>query len=457
MTAARRPAKKNHRPRNCFAAGGYRPGMHRALPACLVSSLLLLACSNPGEDDDGGQTTTAETGGGIPTFPNPTTGDESGDTTADPSATDSSSGSSDEGNTTMELNCGTDEVKAEVVIPRVMLVLDKSGSMVKTDTGYWDHDGDDADDDGIVDGDPNMTAATPRITRWQSLYETVDSIVTPLEERMDFGAVLFPSLTATKDYDERACKVSAEPEVPIGPDQGQAILMTIPPALDTTFQGGTPAAAGVTVAVAGLATDDPADAGRPQFLILVTDGAANCPVEPTTPEDTALFEIYDGQLPIVVADALASNIPTFVIGIDIKDVLSNDLPDGNPDSTNTYEKLNEVAEAGGQARPGAEKFYNAANQIELQAALMEVTSVITSCTFNLSKPLDDAQFVKDLDVDPDGAAPLNYGKDQVADCSTESGWHFTDETESAIELCGDACTLFKESGDVNIVFDCIPG
>jgi hypothetical protein len=427
--------------------------MYRVLPACLISSLLLLACSNPGEDDDGGQTTTADTGG-IPTLANPTTGDDTGDTTADvPDTSTSSSGSSDEGNTT--LNCGTAEVKAEVIIPRVMLVLDKSGSMVKTDTGYWDHDGDDADGDTFVDGDPNMTPATPKITRWQSLYETVDSIVTPLEDRMDFGAVLFPSLTATKDYDERACKVSDTPEVPIGPDQGQAILATIPAALDTTFQGGTPAAAGVTTAVGGLASDDPADTSRPQYLILVTDGAANCPVEPLTDEDTALFEIYDSQLPLVVADALANQIPTFVIGIDIKDTVSNDLPDGNPDDTNTFEKLNEVAEAGGQARPGAEKFYNAANQVELQAALMEVTEVITSCTFELSMPLHSDQFVRDLDVDPDGAAPLMYGKEQVADCATESGWHFTDETESAIELCGDACTLFKASGDVEIVFDCI--
>ncbi|MBL9106256.1 MAG: hypothetical protein JNL82_35360 [Myxococcales bacterium] len=432
--------------------------MNRAYPVCLISALLIAACGGSGEDDSGD--TPADTGNdpsGIPLPSNPTpAGTDEGESTADPPTSGSETGGSESGSTTMDLNCGVADIKAEVTIPRVMLVLDKSGSMVANPYGFWDADGDDADDDGFKDADP-ATMATPKVTRWQSLYETVDFIVTGFEERMDFGAVLFPAIDATKDYDARACPVDADPTVPVGPDQGAVILGAIPAADNTAIRGGTPAAAGIVTGVAGLATDDPAEADKPKYLIFITDGAANCPIEPVDAMDSSLFEIYDANLPVVVADALGQGIPTYVVGIDIEDVVSVTQKDGNPDATNTFEKLNEVAVAGGQARPGDEKFYNTANQVELQAALMSISELITSCTFELNKPLLDSQYVEKLEVDPDGPSPLLYGLMQVTDCATESGWHFTDETRTAIELCGDACTLYKQTGDVNIVFECQAG
>lgn len=421
----------------------------------------MFACPGASQDDSGDTTDTSPPGG-IPTLPGPTdTGDDQGEgTTVQPTDGDDGATAPTDAtdDTTAGLNCGVDDIEAAVTIPRVMLVLDKSGSMVAEGKGFWDADGDDADNDGFVDGDPNMTPATPRVTRWQSLYETVDFIVTDFEERMDFGAVLFPSLTAKGDYNAIACPVKATPDVAIGPDQGTTILATIPPA-DAIKQiaGGTPATAGILTGLGGLATDDPAEDARPKYIILVTDGAANCPIEPKDDKLESLFEVYDDQLPVVVGEANAQSIPTFVVGIDIQNVTSNSMQEGNPDNTNTYEKLNEVAIAGGQPRDGAEKFYNTANQVELQAALMNISQLITSCTFDLSKPLSQIQFIESLIVDKGSPGALVYGKKEVTDCATESGWKFTDETRSAVELCGDACTLYKQSGDVDIVFQCDAG
>ena len=430
--------------------------MTRFNPALLVATSLLLACPGSGDEDSGDATTqTSNNTPGILANPDPTTGDESAESTAgETGGNESTVGTDTSDETTVGLNCGVEDIVASVTIPRVMLVLDKSGSMVAMGSGYWDADNDDADNDGFVDGDPNMTMATPKITRWQSLYETVDFIVTDFEERMDFGAVLFPSKSAKGIYTAEACPVNATPDVPIDTDQGAVILSTIPPANEIAkINGGTPATAGMLTGIAGLETDNPDDASRPKYIILVTDGAANCSMDAVDPID--LFENYDEQLPIVVGDALAQMIPTFVVGIDIKDVTSGMTQEGNPDNTNTYEKLNEVAIAGGQARDGAEKFYNTANQVELQAALMNISELITSCTFDLSKPINDTlQYLDELVVDENGTSPLVYGKAQVTDCATESGWHYTDETKSAIELCGDACTLFKQTGEVDIVFQC---
>ena len=67
-----------------------------------------------------------------------------------------------------------EEIKATLkpVEPNIALVLDKSGSMVANPAGLWDHD-----------ADPN----TPKITRWNSLYQVVQFIVTDYNDSINFG------------------------------------------------------------------------------------------------------------------------------------------------------------------------------------------------------------------------------------------------------------------------------
>lgn len=269
---------------------------------------------------------------------------------------------------------------------------------------------------------------------------------------MDFGAVLFPSTAAQAVYNASACPVHAEPEVAVGPEQGAAILATIPPADDLSLHGGTPAAAGVTTAVAALSGLDPE---RDRYMIVVTDGAANCSADAATPEE--LFEDYDENFPKFVGAAAEQGIKTFVVGIDIEDSTSPATQDGNPSGINTYEKLNLVAEAGGMARAGDEKFYNTLNQVELQEALMKISVLITSCELKLDPAPVPQQEVGKLEVDPDGADPLIFDEVEVTDCATQSGWHFTDESRAKIELCGDACERYKATGEVSISFVCTIG
>lgn len=354
------------------------------------------------------------------------------------------------GNTTFDPNdCGESMVSIPIVTPSVMLVLDKSGSMVAPSTpaglnGFWDHDGDDADQDGKQDMDP-ATDATPNITRWQSLWEVTDLIANGFNGSMNMGMVLFPSKTAKADYSEVACLVSATPEVPIGVSNAAKIIAAIPSATadNTVIQGGTPATKGIKTAVAEL-TKAPAD--QPKFMILVTDGAANC--QEDAPDATTLFEMYDAALATTVASAADAGIKTYVVGIDISQEVSPVKKEGNPDGVNTYEKLNEVAMAGGVPRPGAEKFFNTTNQEELQAALEMISMQILSCTLDLSPApvyLDYVEVsVKDL-----------YGKDQVMDCATEDGWKYVSmEDPITIELCGKACSDFQMTGTIDIQYRC---
>ncbi|MBA3549866.1 MAG: VWA domain-containing protein [Nannocystis sp.] len=341
------------------------------------------------------------------------------------------------------LDCGEAVVNIPIVTPSVMLVLDKSGSMVADPGGFWDHDQD---------------PATPTITRWNSLYSVVDLIVNNFNNSMNLGAVLFPAKTAAGSYTEAACTVGATADVAIGGMNAAKILGAIPGALTdaTALKGGTPATKGLKVGISELGK---APAGQPKFMIFVTDGAANC--KENAMDLTDLFENYDEQVAPTVAMALAMDIKTYVVGIDISQTVSNDTKDGNPNSVNTYEKLNEVAEAGGVARPGAEKFFNTTNQDELQAALQSISMQILSCTIEL----DPTPTYPDS-VEVDGfreGLPVGPKDDQIpiTDCKTQDGWMYLPKIDpndpnelTRIELCGAACTDFQMSGMVDIQYRC---
>lgn len=340
--------------------------------------------------------------------------------------------------TDTEMNCGEVDYQLQAIPPNVMLVLDKSGSMVSDNDvdndgemdGYWDHDGD---------------PGTPVISRWNSLHTVVDFVTSGLDAQINFGAMLFPSQDATNAYSPNACIVENSPEIPVAAMNAAAVLAGIPTADATDLQGATPATKGIQTAVAHLQTLDP---DVPRFLVLVTDGAANCSADyPTAPD---VLEMYDEHLPEVVDDAYSNGeIPTFVVGIDIVDALTGVGADGTPEA-NTFVELNAVAVAGGRARPGAEKFYNAANEIELMDALAEIAGAVVSCVIPLDPPPVHPDFVE---VEVGGQV-----FERVDDCATQDGWVFVnpDGPYDALQLCGAACDQLVDVGTVDATYGCPP-
>ncbi|MFY0532036.1 vWA domain-containing protein [Nannocystis pusilla] len=391
-------------------------------------ALLLSACPDGKADSDSDAASEVMTSILPPTtLDDSTSTGEPGTTTQDepdPTGTSSSS-TGDDG----PLKCDDFiPLKPEPLVPRVVLVLDKSGSMLFE----WDHDGD---------------PATAAVTRWSSLHAVVESMVGGLDSVVQFGAVLFPSLAAKAKPTIDACVVGSDLEVPVGPQAGAAILGAIPPADTTTIAGGTPSTDGILAAVSEL---DSLEGDEPKFIIFITDGAANC-----DPGNQRLFDDYDDRLATTVADARAAGYQTHVVGIDISNALTPVLQDGNPDGINPYEKLNELAEIAGTARPGDEKFYNATNEQELQAALMAITGDVVSCEIGLGKPVPDHFYIQRVEIgeEPD---PQEYdGQDtQVGDCGSESGWQYTSPARDAILLCGAACEHYKATGLIEIEYGC---
>ena len=349
-------------------------------------------------------------------------------TTHDPTNTTTTMGSTTEGPP-------CEEIKATLkpVEPNIMLVLDKSGSMVANPAGLWDHDAD---------------VNTPKITRWNSLYQVVQLVTTDYNDSINFGANLFPSTKALGEYKATACVVEGNVEIPVAPMNKDAILNGIPQAGDTSLKGGTPSAAGVAAALAHLKTLDPQ---VPAAVLLVTDGAANCA---TGAQPPGLFEAYDQTLHTVVQDAWnIDKIPTYVVGIDTKNVVSGNEQDGNPNATNTYEKLNELAVDGGKPKDDpAEKFYNAVNQIQLKAALDIIAADALSCLIPLESqpgfPEETKVIIGDADI------PM------IVDCATENGWVYEMDMMglyTGIRLCGTACEQLKLEKAADVEFYCTAG
>jgi len=330
--------------------------------------------------------------------------------------------------TTGDTPCQEISVTVQPVKPNTMLVLDKSGSMVLND---WDDD-----------ANPN----TPEVTRWYSLYAVVTQVLTDFNDKFNFGMNLFPSKSASGNYNSMACLVNDAVEVPVAEMNKDAIVPVLPAQSNKTIAGGTPTALGMTAALNHLKSLDPA---IPRVVMLLTDGAANCST--TAGNLVELFEVYDANLAPIVGDAFTiDNIPTYVIGIAIDNANNNNMQDGNPNGINPYEKLNELADLGGTAKAGNEKFYNAQNAIELSDALNAIVQQAQSCVV----PLDAPPAFPDKTIVKLG----NTEVPMIADCATENGWRYVEPMPyAAIELCGTACTDLKIAGEADVEYYCDAG
>lgn len=296
--------------------------------------------------------------------------------------------------------------------PLVYLVVDRSGSMLEP-------------------------GANPPATKWDELVAAVDAVLTQFEDQIQFGLLMYPT------GDE--CATSG-PQVPVGLGNRLAVLAHLS---ESNPAGGTPTAAALTNATHAL--DALGNTESERFVILATDGGPNCnyslSADPSCqcslsdqnycctnyPNSQCYFGQYcldDAHTVEVISNLHQSGIDTFVIGL--------------AGTAQFAETLDAMADAGGRAQAGPTHYYDASDQTALTAALTDIAGSVISCRIDLEEA---PQYPDLVHIYMDGSeVPRDPG----------NGWDYTDSSNTAIELYGEACERLKDGDDhvITATFAC---
>jgi hypothetical protein len=293
----------------------------------------------------------------------------------------------------------------------------------------------------VVDMSTSMDDGTQSPSIYDVTTQAIGQTITNLgpSAPIAWGLIFFPV--------DGACGGATAPSVQVALGNGAQVVSAIQAA---TPNGSTPTHKGINLATSYLGG---LNDGRGHYILLATDGAPNCDPGDTQPISTkrcqsdadcaatefcylvpplgGLCELRPLDLAVhSIENALAAGIKTFVVGLSI-DAASLDT-------------LNRMADAGGAAQPGANRFYPANDQATLAAALASITSEVISCTFALDSPPLDMSYVY---VSVGGAAVSQ-------DPSHANGW---DITATTLTFYGAACQALQANPDsVSIVYGCPP-
>jgi hypothetical protein len=297
--------------------------------------------------------------------------------------------------------CGCDGVTfaADPVPANMMIVLDRSGSMQCHIDGT---------DNNVGPNDPN--------SRWQHAMSAINLLVDTYGDIVNLGLAVYPNPNISPPSSGAVC-VGTPPctdcnpgqtLVDVGAGAGDAIKTAL--ASGGANPGGcTPSGPAIQAQVGYAPLADP---DLDNYVLFITDGAEACS---SLTQVTAITNLRN-QTP---------EVRTFVVGF--------------TDQVNPAE-LNAAAEAGGTARPGAIKYYQANDGASLTAALAEIGGLALSCAFALDGIPPD---LDELHVYADGQSVTR-------DPSQQGGWDYDPETNQ-VRIYGAICDALRAGDVVDVV------
>ena len=252
----------------------------------------------------------------------------------------------------------------------------------------------------VVDRSGSMEELAGPTTKWNALQNAVTAVLPGLDSVLRMGLVVFPS--------DNDCGVDFDgPEVSIETPSANEISNMLG---NFDANGETPTFDALTVAQSYFASYLHL---RPRFIVLSTDGAPNCNHDAT---DVAQLI---GQLH-------QQKIDTFVLGIP-------------GDDGSLIAPLNQMADAGGQPRSGANHFYEANDPISFQSSLRGIVAATAGCKYMLAQPGNDPSKVT-----------VTLDSINVIPADATSGWSYTDSTNKQIQFNGTSCEAIKSGNVISI-------
>jgi hypothetical protein len=309
--------------------------------------------------------------------------------------------------------CGELELATDRVIPNIMIIVDRSGSMVRDFEGDCPFSG---------SGCPNSGTSNPEFdqARWDSVEEALvgpDGLVWRLDSIARFGLTLYwkPGENPPAMADGEMCASTDGAAIATNLDNAASIAS----AFDENTPGGyTPTAEAIETVTDALSAMPPPEG--PTLYLLATDGAPN-----GCDEDGESLDRNNSVA--AVERAFDLGIETFVLGVSFDD-----------------DHLQDLANAGQGGDSGA-TLWTADSVSELEAALEQIVVQNIPCTVDL----DDG--VIDTAKACTGKVRLNG---ELLTCDdAERGWRALDGR--TIELTGSACQDWRR-GDAGLdtVFPC---
>jgi hypothetical protein len=369
-----------------------------------------------------------------------------------PNPEDGSKFSSDSVGTSVDMNCGAMTHSAMKQPPDILIVQDRSLSMLNNK--------DDMTCTGAMGFDANCGTAS----KWYQVTTALNDVLSTTDMTVNWGLLYFGDETTT-------CGETATPVVPVASMNSSAISKAFVGQPDLTGQVGTPTRSAIINAVKYMKslTDS-----NPKYLMLATDGQPNC--APAGSGGTSgsggtngaggragsggaggrggrAGTMTGGGFPVggtntgvntddspgseqAVADALTAGFPTFVIGI------------GN---TGGAAVLNAMAVAGGKpvpGMPGGNSYYQVNNTADLEMALSQILGTVATCVFDIGPPPNSMTSVDQVAVFGDGTMIPHDGS---------NGWDFSNAAKTQVTLYGPICDQVKSATikDVTVAFGCL--
>jgi hypothetical protein len=326
--------------------------------------------------------------------------------------------------------CGAATVTLDFVRPNLYFALDASGSMT----------------DAIPRGEGSYSAGTAPSNRYDAMARAIRTLLARVGHRVNYGATLFPSDDASCDAGEEIRKLAP------GDDVSFAVTGEFGPLLQSFMYyvnrreptGGTP----VALTLRGL-LPQLSGKGLNTYVFLVTDGGPNCNEDVACGPEACIPNIehvsigeniscdedinccdgrvfgpdncLDSDASLQAVTALANaNVRTFVIGM--------------PGSEAYASLLDQLALAGGMARPEAPHYYRVGDSDALSATVSELgVTVAMSCTIELATPPPDPDLVN------------LFFDEQLVPSDPIDGWTFVGD--KSVQVQGAACALL-EGGQV---------
>lgn len=335
-------------------------------------------------------------------------------------------------------NCGVVKQAVARKASDVLVVLDRSHFMFSAKT-----DGESVD----LRGDTDAPTFRPL---WDEVISALQKTVVSQPVGLRWGALVYPVTSAEipatlSGVLQSGCateSVASTPAIPLGSLDSVAFADALAKVERVKREDPVPNGGDfwrpVSLAVT-RGTDVLLEAKGPQdqFMILVASQPPTCRNTQGNYESRA---IVNQEAVDAVLAARMKGIQTFVIGV------AAVLEGGGPDDT-AVEFFNQMAEAGGRARPSGLKFYAPEKGLAVTESFGSIANMAMSCRFPLSSLPPDA-----------GNVLVRFGgQDVTRDDKQANGWSFSPDGKT-IELWGAACEAVRAStkDTLDVYFGC-PG